>query len=70
MKIEDIRALPSEELVGEIAKLRNAIFKMQFRGKGEALESPGALKEHRRDIARMLTVVRERETAASRAEAN
>ena len=63
MKIADIRNLPDDELVAEIGKARQKIFKLGFQAKGAPVESPGALKSTRKDVARMLTVLREREIA-------
>ena len=63
MKIDEIRNLPDDELTMEVTKARRKIFKMSFKDKGSSIESPGALKLLKKDIARLLTVIRERETA-------
>jgi large subunit ribosomal protein L29 len=59
-RIKEIRALPTEELHGQIAKAREKVFRMRFQGKGKDLENPGQLKGLRKDIARMHTVLAER----------
>ena len=66
MDIQEIRTLPDDELGGEIDKARAKIFKMRFQGKGGDVENPGSLKALRRQIARMMTVRRERERSRSR----
>lgn len=61
MKITDVRSLPDEELVKEIAATRGKIFKLRFQAKGSSKENPGAQKGMKRDVARMLTVLRQRQ---------
>jgi len=64
MKVKEIRTLPEDEIGAEIDKARSKIFKMRFQGKGENVENPGSLKSLRRQIARLKTVLRERQLAA------
>ena len=64
MTIKEIRDLPSEEIFNEVKKADEKIFKMCFQGKGKDLENPGEYKMARKDIARMKTVLRERELKA------
>jgi large subunit ribosomal protein L29 len=61
MKVKEIRTLPDDEIGNEIEKARTKIFKMRFQGKGENVENPGSLQSLRRNIARLKTVLRERE---------
>jgi large subunit ribosomal protein L29 len=64
MKIKEIRTLPGDEVGAEIDKARAKIFKMRFQGKGENVENAGSLRSLRRQIARLKTVLRERELGA------
>jgi large subunit ribosomal protein L29 len=64
MTIKEIRELPSEEILNEVKKSQAKIFKLRFQGKGKDLENPGEYKMARKDIARMHTVLRERELGA------
>ncbi len=61
MKIKEIRTLPNDEIGAEIEKARAKIFKTRFQGKVESVEDSGSLTTLRRHIARLKTVMRERE---------
>jgi large subunit ribosomal protein L29 len=63
MKAEDIRELTDEEILERIRELREERFRLRFRSATMELENPKLLTEIRRDIARMKTVLRERELA-------
>jgi large subunit ribosomal protein L29 len=56
-----LRAKTDEELVDELRKAKEALFNLRFQAATGQLESHGALKAVRRDIARIYTVMRERE---------
>ncbi len=61
MKIGEIRALTNEEMAAEMERLRRRIFDLRSQGVTEKLEDPGMVTKARRDIARMLTVLTERQ---------
>ena len=63
MKANDIRSLSADELKTRVAELRDEQFRLRFRSATETLESPLRLREVRRDIARVLTVMREQDTS-------
>lgn len=63
----DVRALSEQELRTRLAELREEQFRLRFRGSMMQLESPHLPRQIRRDIARMETVLRERELAATKA---
>jgi large subunit ribosomal protein L29 len=63
MKPEDIRELTDEEIQDRIRELAEERFRLRFRSATMELENPKLLTELRRDIARMKTVLRERELA-------
>ena len=63
MKPEDIRELTDEEIQDRVQELKEERFRLRFRGATMELENPKLLTEIRRDIARMKTVLRERELA-------
>ena len=63
MKPEDIRGLTDEEIQERIQELTEERFRLRFRSATMELENPKLLTEIRRDIARMNTIVRERELA-------
>ena len=63
MKPQDIRELTDEEIQERIQELVEERFRLRFRGATMELENPKLLTEIRRDIARMKTVLRERQLA-------
>jgi large subunit ribosomal protein L29 len=67
MKAKEIRDLPAAEIRSEIMKAHEKIFQMRFQAKGKDLENPGLLRGLKKDVARMSTVLREREVARAAA---
>jgi len=65
MKASEMRDLQIQDLREEIEKSREKLFKMRFQAKGKDIENPGEMKNLRRTIARLLTVLRQRESAGS-----
>lgn len=63
MRPEDIRELTDDEIQERIRELKEEQFRLRFRGATMELENPKLLTEIRRDIARMKTIIRERELA-------
>lgn len=60
MKIESIRAMKTDELHNELERLRRHLFDLRSQSVTEKLEDPTQLGKSRKDIARVLTVLRER----------
>ena len=65
MKINKIREMSSPELEKELVELKNELFKLRFSLATNGLENPMRIKEVRKDIAKIKTVIRERELAES-----
>ena len=63
MKPQDIRELTEEEIQERLEELKEEQFRLRFRMATMELENPKLLNEIRRDIARMKTILRERELA-------
>jgi large subunit ribosomal protein L29 len=63
MKPEDIRELTDDEIRDRIAELKEEQFRLRFRSATMQLENPKLINQIRRDIARMKTILRERELA-------
>lgn len=61
MKAADIRDLSDEEILEQIAQAKEELFRLRFRSATQELESPALIKGLRRDIARMKTILRQRE---------
>jgi large subunit ribosomal protein L29 len=60
MKIEELRALKMDELHSELDRLRRHLFDLRSQAVTEKLENPTQIGKTRRDIARVMTVLRER----------
>ncbi|PZF84960.1 50S ribosomal protein L29 [Jiangella anatolica] len=56
-----LRDRSDDELVEELQKAKESLFNLRFQGATGQLESHGRLKAVRRDIARIYTIMRERE---------
>ena len=63
MKAEDIREWDNFEIETRLDELKEEQFKLRFQGSMLALENSALITEVRRDIARLKTVLRERELA-------
>lgn len=61
MNTADIRDLKEDEIRDQIVQAKEELFRLRFRGATQELENPALLKSLRRDIARMKTILRERE---------
>jgi large subunit ribosomal protein L29 len=66
MKSEKIRNLTDEELLHQERDLNDQLFKLKFQLNMGQTESLKKIRGMRRDIARVKTIGREREIAASR----
>ena len=56
----DLRGLSREELNKKVVELKEELFTLRFQGATGQLESHGRLREVRKDIARVYTVLQER----------
>jgi large subunit ribosomal protein L29 len=63
MKAAEIRDLTGDEIVARVDQLEEELFRLRFRSATMELENPMLLRTLKRDIARLKTVLRERETA-------
>jgi large subunit ribosomal protein L29 len=64
MKINDIRNLSDDELQIELDRLHRHLFDLRSQSVTEKLEDPTQISKARRDVARILTVKRQRELAS------
>ncbi len=67
MQADEIRELSDEEIRGRVAELEEERFRLRFRSATEALDEPLRFRVIRKDIARLKTVLRERQLDAARA---
>ena len=61
MKASEIREMNPDELEGELETLERRLFDIRSQAVTEKLEDPSLLTKAKRDIARLKTVIRERE---------
>ena len=66
MRAKDLRELSDEELAKRLDESRDELFRLRFQVATGALENTARLKIAKHDVARILTVQRERETHAER----
>ena len=67
MKIEKIREMSSEDLNKELSELKTELFKLRFNLATNGLDNPMKIKEVKRDIAKINTVLTERKIAEAKA---
>jgi large subunit ribosomal protein L29 len=60
MTIKEIRDMKTEELHSELDRLRRHVFDLRSQAVTEKLQNPYMLTAAKRDIARIFTVLRER----------
>ena len=58
LKYKDLEAKPKEELLKNLADLRHNILDLKMRQEGTSLKNVKELRETRKSIARILTVLR------------
>ena len=61
MKANEIRKMSSEDFNNKVNELKNELFNLRFRLATGQLDNPSSIKSVKRDIARVKTIIRERE---------
>ncbi len=61
MKVKEFRDLSPEELDQKLASLKEELFNLRFQLATNQLENPNKIGEVKRNIARVKTVIREKE---------
>lgn len=61
MKINKIKEMSSPELDKELGELKTELFKLRFSLATNGLDNPLKIKEVKKDIARVKTILRQRE---------
>jgi len=61
MKMVDIRKLTTEDLNKKLEENKKELFNLKFSAATGSLEKPHRIKELRHDVAKIKTVIRERE---------
>jgi large subunit ribosomal protein L29 len=66
----DLRVLANDELVSKLREAKEELFNLRFQAATGQLESHGRLRAVRKEIARLYTVMRERELGITPVESN
>ncbi len=64
MKAEEVREWDNVEIQARLRELKEEQFKLRFASATMELENPKVLQTIKRDVARLNTILRERELAA------
>lgn len=67
MKASEIRDMTQDDLQKELNELKSELFKLRFQLVTNQLENPMKLKDVKKSIARVKTIIREREIKGLRA---
>jgi len=65
MKSSDVRAMSGDQLQENLTQLRREAFNLRFQKASGQLEATARVRLVRRDIARILTILSERRSAAA-----
>ena len=68
MKVKEIREKSSSDLEKELVELKSELFKLRFQLATNGLDNPMKIKATKKDIAKIKTILREREIAEASAE--
>jgi large subunit ribosomal protein L29 len=61
MKLSEMRGMSDQELLREADDRRKELFNLRYQANTEQMENPARVAIARREIARVLTILRERE---------
>jgi large subunit ribosomal protein L29 len=65
MKIEDLRAKTPDQLIGDLIALKKEAFNLRFQKASGQLENTARVRQVRRDIARIQTLLNDKAQSAS-----
>ena len=61
MKLNEMRKMTSSDLNKEIAELKQELFKLRFQNATNGLDNPMKIKNTKKEIAKIKTIIRARE---------
>jgi large subunit ribosomal protein L29 len=67
MKPAEYRGMSEEQLVLSLKDVVKNLFHLRFQSATERLETPSEIRKAKREVARIKTIIRERELAAQKA---
>lgn len=59
--VKELRALSNEELVAKIKESKKELFDLRLKQSTGSLDKPSKIRELRKNVARMQTILKERE---------
>lgn len=65
LNVRELREMSDQELLDELEDKKEAYFNLRFQNASGQLEDSNAIRYVRRDIARLKTLIRERQLAAT-----
>ena len=69
MKAGEVRSLSPEERQQKLVEMKQELFNLRFQHATGQLENPQRLKQIKRDVARVQTIIREEELSTHQTEA-
>jgi large subunit ribosomal protein L29 len=60
MKIKEVREMTGDQLAQQLSEISAGLFKLRVQAETEKLDSASQMRKARKDVARILTVQRER----------
>ncbi|MFW6164507.1 MAG: 50S ribosomal protein L29 [Planctomycetota bacterium] len=60
-ELRELRSMPDAELLREYEDRMKELFNLRYQASTEQIENPALIRETRRDLARIKTILRERE---------
>ena len=64
--VKELRALSNEELVSKIKESKKELFDLRLKQSTGSLEKPSRIRELRKNVARMQTILKERENGGEK----
>ena len=64
VKPSAIRDMTTDEIESRLGELREELFNLRFRNSMKQLDNPLKIRESRREVARLLTILKQKRTAA------
>ena len=65
MKATEVRAMSVEDLEKKLADLKKDLFNLRLQNATNQLENPSRINDVKKDIARVKTIIREKQTASA-----
>ena len=64
MKANEVRKMSAAELDSKLVELKKDLFNLRLQHATNQLENPGRIAEVKKDIARVMTIIREQQLAS------